>query len=126
MMVCELPLNKTYKKRITKDTSKVNLSKYLISKYIIIFSMTIYFTFVKYVGYKDEYNKILHLQKGSRLAVDSFHNPCQICTEQFTIWTFRELYKRSVYIYLLKRKSSELLARKLVIFLTSVLYTMCF
>lgn len=70
--------------------------------------MSIYFTYAKCLRYKDEYNKILHLQRGSRLADDSFRNSCQMCTEYFTTWTFRLLYKGSIYIYLLKRKSSEL------------------
>lgn len=80
--------------------------------------MTIYSSFVKYLGYKDEYNKILHPQRGSRLADDSFHKYLpSMCRTLYYLDIQRALQKKRIYIYLLKRNSSELLSQKTSYFL---------
>lgn len=62
--------------------------------------MTIYSSFVKYLGYKDEYNKILHPQRGSRLADDSFHKCLpSMCRTLYYLDIQGALQKKRIYLF---------------------------
>lgn len=70
----------------------------------------------------------LHPQEVFRIAEDVLHKAfCQICAEHFTLWTFRQYYKRGVHntCVKIKRNSSELLIKRINYFFDSsfIFYT---